>query len=471
MYPTVVKTCLKMFDCTTDIEPKLMLDTNESCEKILGFDAGPYAGISIFFLVIWVILPFLVLAIQLCRHQRHLETKMKDSASFRILYGWAISKYRYADQDLHFCKRWYDIAVTQPTKALTAVYNKYPGEIEGSNCKDLEGLCIMLLNILIFVFVGLLPCILIMIGTIFYVTFVTITFPILAPFIKLTFMWEVINAITKVLMAIGSETMLEENRKYLHVGTITVSLFIHIVARPYKDKMGNYMVIFFSVVNLFGILSKGSALLQSIFIFAILGALIVLILVVLKFLPKMLTQKKILELKDKNKKYGSLERKLLFPFLLLVVWPIKKITLWFIVKFKVEEKIVRMESKRSQNDNKAAQKQVDDAETAKSTETKVTEAATSKTTEETNELKNWGTKQKKAAKAMTIEEQDEMKNWGSNESKQLTSKTKVMPVSIASDEEKEETEEDASTTKAEGDLFKNVGDSTPTTTIPKETML
>merc|ERR1711865_755110 len=75
------------------------------------------------------------------------------------------------------------------------------------------------------------------------------------------------------------------------------------------------------------------------------------------------------------------------------------------------------------------------------------------------------------ATSKTKEENNELKNWGRNESKQLTSKTKVMPVSIASDEEKEETEEDASTTKAEDGLFKNVGESTPTTTIPKETML
>ena len=66
--------------------------------------------------------------------------------------------------------------------------------------------------------------------------------------------------------------------------------------------------------------------------------------------------------------------------------------------------------------------------------------------EENNELKNWGAKETKAAKAMTIEEKDEIKKWGSNESKQLTSKKKVMPVSIAPDEEIGKTEEDASTT-------------------------
>merc|ERR1711865_85310 len=85
------------------------------------------------------------------------------------------------------------------------------------------------------------------------------------------------------------------------------------------------------------------------------------------------------------------------------------------------------------------------------------EEATSKKKEENNELKNWGTKQTEATKVMTMGEKDEMKNWGRNESKQPTSKTKVMPVSIASDEEIEETQEDASTTKQKAVFLKMSG--------------
>jgi hypothetical protein len=51
-------------------------------------------GIAIF--VLWCVVPFLVLSIQLIRYKctGTLEKHVEESASFRIMYGWAITKYR-----------------------------------------------------------------------------------------------------------------------------------------------------------------------------------------------------------------------------------------------------------------------------------------------------------------------------------------------------------------------------------------
>ena len=71
--------------------PKLNLDPTVACADAL---AMQIFGILVF--IIWCIVPFLVLSMQLIRFKRKgtLSTHIEESAEFRILYGWAAAKYR-----------------------------------------------------------------------------------------------------------------------------------------------------------------------------------------------------------------------------------------------------------------------------------------------------------------------------------------------------------------------------------------
>ena len=88
-----------MFDCSEDV---LILDPSQKCSTIVKYQ---YFAAAV--LVVWAILPYLLLVIQLCRHQRHLEQQMNDSSTFRILYGWAISKYRYSNEVFNMKEKYY----------------------------------------------------------------------------------------------------------------------------------------------------------------------------------------------------------------------------------------------------------------------------------------------------------------------------------------------------------------------------
>jgi hypothetical protein len=89
------------------------------------------------------------------------------------------------------------------------------------------------------------------------------------------YLWEIVNAATKICMVAGSELMYRNNRELYHTMTAAASLLLHLVVRPYKDQVGNVVVCLFCAVELLGILSGENALLQVLFIIFILVTLLV----------------------------------------------------------------------------------------------------------------------------------------------------------------------------------------------------
>ena len=95
LYSTVVRTCFQIFDCSkvSDARPIsiLVMDPNIKCSAV--FNEQVFSGCV---LVFWALLPFLVISIQLCRYKvkGQLEAHIKESPTYKILYGWAIAKVR-----------------------------------------------------------------------------------------------------------------------------------------------------------------------------------------------------------------------------------------------------------------------------------------------------------------------------------------------------------------------------------------
>ena len=89
LYTTVVKMCFKIFDCTTG--GLLIMAPTYLCKDVLVYQI--IGGIIFIF---WAIVPFTYIGIRLCRSKKNntLEKNMLENARFRILYGWAISKYK-----------------------------------------------------------------------------------------------------------------------------------------------------------------------------------------------------------------------------------------------------------------------------------------------------------------------------------------------------------------------------------------
>ena len=95
IYSTVVKTCLQIFDCSeiTDDRPAptLVMDPEIECS-----DVGGEQAISACVLVFWALAPFLVIIGQLYRYKSKgkLEDQIEKSPTYRILFGWAVTKVR-----------------------------------------------------------------------------------------------------------------------------------------------------------------------------------------------------------------------------------------------------------------------------------------------------------------------------------------------------------------------------------------
>ena len=88
LYTTVVKTCFLIFDCNS--KNRLIMDSSYLCSDIRGHQA-----IGLICFILWAVVPFSVIGIQLARYKdKGLATKMNDSPRFKILYGWAIFKYK-----------------------------------------------------------------------------------------------------------------------------------------------------------------------------------------------------------------------------------------------------------------------------------------------------------------------------------------------------------------------------------------
>ena len=240
LYTTVIKTCLQVFDCSDDL---LILDPRLRCDDSQVTELQVIAGVTF---VMWGIVPFLILMVQLCRHRyrKGLEEHMEESDTFRIMYGWAIKKYRLDDR-------------------------------------------------------------------------------------LVAFLWEIVNASTKVMMVAGSVLMFPKTRTIFHAVTIGTSMVLHGWIRPYKDKLGNLMVVVFCGIDLFSILgspAESSPIIQGAFILTTFTALLVVIFFLVKSLRTAVAAKRKQALTGNTDDHLTpLERKLLRPLLVLFVWPFHKI--------------------------------------------------------------------------------------------------------------------------------------------------
>ena len=189
LYTTVVKTCFEIFDCsasTPETPSLLSMDPSYLCSEIIVYQA---VGAFAFFL--WAVLPFLIIGIQLNRlvDKGTLLFRIEDSSRFRVLYGWAINKYKLGEVYQYF-----QLQVPQdyiPRKNLTVKCQKGPdfkvmGMEEGIELEQF--LC------------NLTP------GS---------TFEVVRILEKrsITYLWEAINATIKILMAAGSVMLYAEAGK------------------------------------------------------------------------------------------------------------------------------------------------------------------------------------------------------------------------------------------------------------------
>ena len=144
------------------------------------------------------------------------------------------------------------------------------------------------------------------------------------------FLWEIQNALVKVLMVVGSELMygpvadeLTSNRTILHMGTISASLLMHILVRPYNDSMANVVVILFSSTSLVGVFASSDPLMQKIFVGLTFSSIVLVVFLLALALRSTLKEKKNkVGQTDKDKKrkheFSLFETRLLFPFLIFV---------------------------------------------------------------------------------------------------------------------------------------------------------
>jgi len=148
---------------------------------------------------------------------------------------------------------------------------------------------------------------------------------------KFAFLWEVQNAMTKVFMVIGSELMygpkgdeFTSNRTVLHLTTLATSFVMHVLVRPYNDKMANVVVVLFGATSLVGVFASTDPMIQKIFVaVTILSILFVVGLLLMSLRSYLKAQKKLAKLDDthstfKKHEFSLFETKLLFPFLLFV---------------------------------------------------------------------------------------------------------------------------------------------------------
>ena len=244
LYTTVVKKCFQIFDCTasTDEAPSvLIMDPTHLCSEVIGYQV---VGALVF--ILWAVLPFFIISIRLTRYKSNgtLATVMKESVTFRILYGWAIKKY----------------------------------VVEES---------------------------------------------------RVAYLWEVFNAATKILMTAGSVMLYgpptSNNRTILQTATIGLSLICHGCIRPYKDVTSNRVVITFCIVDLLGIFSTGNGpFIQLIYIGTSFTVLLFVLILALKAIRATMKEELMKEHMNTKSDFTRLETILLCPFLIGVVWPLKK---------------------------------------------------------------------------------------------------------------------------------------------------
>jgi len=135
--------------------------------------------------------------------------------------------------------------------------------------------------------------------------------------------WEIWNVMNRTVIITGSVVMFSENRFSLHFIIMSWSLLLHVRWYPYADKETNILAILFCLCDLLGALAAFYTVIQPIFIFSTLMTLIIVGVLATRAVceqaKKSKTRLKNQSTKDLFSSYTSLEKKLLFP-VLVVVW-------------------------------------------------------------------------------------------------------------------------------------------------------
>lgn len=77
------------------------------------------------------------------------------------------------------------------------------------------------------------------------------------PFRKETYLWECVNAATKVIMVLSVMLFNERSSNYIfQLSIVTIMVILHAKLRPYKDHAGNHVVIAFGISDIFVVLSN-----------------------------------------------------------------------------------------------------------------------------------------------------------------------------------------------------------------------
>jgi hypothetical protein len=135
----------------------------------------------------------------------------------------------------------------------------------------------------------------------------------------------------KIIIVMGSVVMYSSNRRIAQMCITTLSLILHAVIRPYKDKAGNITVVLFCLCDILGIFATSSLIAQILFI----ASLFLTCAVVIYFASKAARGRiRDIEMAAKNSasddqaskknKYSPLEKKLLFP-ILAIAWLTSKV--------------------------------------------------------------------------------------------------------------------------------------------------
>jgi hypothetical protein len=134
------------------------------------------------------------------------------------------------------------------------------------------------------------------------------------------YLWEIFNAVIKGAMAVASVTMYEDTLLTTQLVTISVSLILHIVVRPYRNTTENVVVacvvVLFCIVDLLGINSRTNSLLQIVFIGTSFLMVICVSVMAFKATRASIKEKKMNGLLNDERQYTPLEKRLLLPVLL-----------------------------------------------------------------------------------------------------------------------------------------------------------
>jgi hypothetical protein len=141
--------------------------------------------------------------------------------------------------------------------------------------------------------------------------------------------WEVFNVVVKVAVIMGSVVMFPRNRFYTQLFVTVVSLGAHAIVRPYKDKAGNIIVVLFCVCDIIGMSSAKFPALQILFVLCL-----ILTLSAVSYFAFRAARGRVQDIQaaaaaasatasqtrnaGSSPAYGPLEKKLLFPVLVVV---------------------------------------------------------------------------------------------------------------------------------------------------------